>query len=80
MSISFVNPLYLENIFVLIRFHDWTDLVVYEAVADPHDEEGDASVGRGEVDHYTLAVLGVGVGQQVGTEIGTQSATVPGGV
>ena len=53
-------------------------LVVYETVADPHDQEGEASVGRGEVDHNPLLVWRAGLGQQVGTEVRAQSTTVPG--
>ena len=54
--------------------------MVYEAVADPHDQEGEARIGGGEVDHdRLLAALRLVDGQQVGAEVGTQPAAVPGG-
>ena len=55
--------------------------MVNEAVADPHHQEGKARVGGGEVDHdRLLAALRLVDGQQVGAEVGTQPATVPGGL
>ena len=55
--------------------------MVNEAVADPHDQEGEARIGGGEVDHdRLLAALRLVDGQQVGAEVGTQPATVPGGL
>ena len=58
-------------------------LVVYEAVADSHHQEGKAGVGGGEVDHDgllagALCLVVVDVEQEVRTEIRTQPATVPG--
>ena len=57
-------------------------LVVYQAVADPHDEEGEAGVGGGEVDHDGLlaGALCLVDGQQVGAEIRAESAAVPRGL
>ena len=57
-------------------------LVVYQAVADPHDEEGEASVGGGEVDHDGLlaGTLCLVDGEQVGAEIRAESAAVPRGL
>ena len=56
-------------------------LVVYEAVADPHHQEGEASVGGGEVDDDVLlaGALCLVDCEEVGTEIRTQPATVPRG-
>ena len=55
--------------------------MVYEAVADSHDQEREARIGGGEVDHdRLLAALRLVDGQQVGAEVGTQPATVPGGL
>ena len=55
--------------------------MVYEAVADPHDQEGEARIGGGEVDHdRLLAALRLVDSQQVGAEVGTQPATVPWGL
>ena len=43
--------------------------MIDEAVADPHDQEGDPSVGRSKVDDYPLLVLADCVGQQISAEI-----------
>ena len=56
--------------------------MIYEAVADPHHQEGEAGVGGGEVDDDVLLAGGLCLvdGEEVRTEIRTQPATVPRGL
>lgn len=56
--------------------------MIYEAVADPHHQEREAGVRGGEVDDDVLLSGGLSLvdGEEVGTEIRTQPATVPRGL